>query len=408
MPGPLLRARQGERIAVRLENGIEQDTALHWHGIRIDNAMDGVVGMTQPPVEPGAFFDYDFLVPDAGTYWYHAHQHSSEQVGRGLYGILVVDESESPDVDADHVLSLDDWRLDDSGAIHESFGNLHDISHGGRTGNWLTVNGRGNETLELGAGERVRLRLVNTANSLVMPLRLPDWPAWLMALDGMPLKFPVEVTGSLVLGPGQRADVFLERPADVLDADLAFLERDQEIPLVRFSHASARDRSPRMLPPEPLTPNPVEPCAEKADASTPLLMRGGAMGDLDRARYRGEMLDTRALIRLGKAWSLNGEVDRPGEPLLTAARGSTQEIVIENRTAWPHAMHLHGHHFELTDSLGGAGNPGSSPVLRDTVMIEARETLAVRFRADNPGDWLLHCHMLEHQAGGMVTWLRVS
>jgi FtsP/CotA-like multicopper oxidase with cupredoxin domain len=110
----------------------------------------------------------------------------------------------------------------------------------------------------------------------------------------------------------------------------------------------------------------------------------------------------RELVRHGKAWALNGVVDRPEKPLLTARRGSCQEIVIENRTAWPHAMHLHGHHFEVPAS------GWSAPVLRDTVLLDPGDTLALRFRADNPGRWLLHCHMLEHQAGGMVTWIEVT
>jgi len=135
--------RQGETVRVRLENDLPQPTTIHWHGIRIDNAMDGVAGLTQPAVEPGGSFDYAFKVPDAGTFWYHPHNLSWEQVARGLYGPLIVDEPDPPEVDQDIALVFDDWRLDETGQIHEaSFAAMMDWSHAGRLGNVLTINGQ--------------------------------------------------------------------------------------------------------------------------------------------------------------------------------------------------------------------------------------------------------------------------
>ncbi|WP_412563648.1 multicopper oxidase domain-containing protein [Thalassobius sp. MITS945101] len=135
-PGPVLRFQQGERLQRRLVNALEQPTSIHWHGIRIDNAMDGVPGLTQAAVPPGGHFDYDFALPDAGSYWYHAHWASPEQVGRGLHGALIVEEDEAPEVDRDEVLVLDDWRLNPEDAqIMADFDNRHDLSHAGRYGN---------------------------------------------------------------------------------------------------------------------------------------------------------------------------------------------------------------------------------------------------------------------------------
>jgi FtsP/CotA-like multicopper oxidase with cupredoxin domain len=408
VPGPLLRVGQGDRLDLTFCNRLDQGSAIHWHGIRIDNAMDGVVGLTQPSVLPGESFEYSFELPDAGTYWYHAHQHSSEQVGRGLYGILVVDEHSPPDIDNDVVIALDDWRLDQDAQIHASFDNLHDIAHGGRSGNWLTVNGEGSGMVTFGSGERLRLRLINAANSLSMPLRLPREKCWLMALDGMPLIEPVIVSKAMTLGPGQRADLFMDCGQAGKTMTLDFLQQDASIPLVRFVHDPERDRTGRKEAPAALPPNPVADCDSGVDASTPLVMRGGAMGDLASAMFEGAMMDIRQLVRHGKAWALNGVVDRTDEPLLTAARGSCQEIVIENRTAWPHAMHLHGHHFVAPAGADISRAGGPAEVLRDTVMVPPGENMPIRFRADNPGRWLLHCHMLEHQAGGMVTWIEVT
>ncbi|MFZ9439468.1 MAG: multicopper oxidase domain-containing protein, partial [Hylemonella sp.] len=116
-PGPVLSWRQGDTLRVRLHNDLPQPTTVHWHGIRVPNAYDGVPGMTQDPVQPGKQFDYRFVVPDAGTYWYHPHVNTIEQIGRGLIGALVVHERKPPEVDADWLWALTDLRLDRSGQI---------------------------------------------------------------------------------------------------------------------------------------------------------------------------------------------------------------------------------------------------------------------------------------------------
>ena len=143
MPGPQLRLQQGARLQRRFMNDLPQASTVHWHGVRIDNAMDGVAGLTQPAVEPGQSFDYDFIAPDAGTYWYHAHNRSTEQVARGLYGALIVEEFEPPDVDREEVLILDDWLLNpETAQIDPDFASRHDRSHAGRRGNFIATNGR--------------------------------------------------------------------------------------------------------------------------------------------------------------------------------------------------------------------------------------------------------------------------
>ncbi len=408
VPGPMMQVQQGSQLIVDFRNELAVGSAIHWHGIRIVNAMDGAVGLTQSSVLPGETFCYKFTVPDAGTYWYHAHQNSSEQVGRGLYGVLIVDEPHPPDVDEDRVLVLDDWRLDSNGKIQGPFGNLHDIAHAGRIGNWLTVNGQGRETVVVRRGSRLRLRLVNCANSLIMSLQLPSWNIWVAALDGMPLTNPVPAESVVVLAPGQRMDLIADVKTDAaLPATLDFHSRHSRVPLVHFLPTPGPAQPMREWPPEPLAPNPVHPAAAVADHSVRMVLQGGARGDLRQAEYQGQMHDLRTLARMGKAWAQNGVVGRSVNPLLSAPRGSTQEVVFDNRTAWPHAMHLHGHHFLVPGAMAGGGLAAVDSVLRDTVLVMPGETLAVRFRADNPGKWLLHCHMLEHQMGGMVTWIEV-
>ena len=131
VPGPVLRVAQGGRLIRRFVNELPQPSTIHWHGIRIANPMDGVPDLTQAPVPPGGDFLYDFVAPDAGTWWYHPHHRSWEQVARGLYGALIVEEPAPARVDRDEVLLIDDWRLTGDAGIHESFGAMMDLSHAG-------------------------------------------------------------------------------------------------------------------------------------------------------------------------------------------------------------------------------------------------------------------------------------
>ena len=126
------------------------------------------------------------------------------------------------------------------------------------------------------------------------------------------------------------------------------------------------------------------------------------MGGMRGAMMGGRMMDMRGLANAGKIWAFNGITDMPEQPLLTASAGETLRLALINDTAWPHAMHLHGHHFRKIDTTQKQGP------LRDTLLVNPRETAEIAFVADNPGDWLLHCHMLEHSPSGMMTWLRVS
>ena len=140
VPGPEIRLHQGESLTRRLVNELPQPTSVHWHGLRIPNAMDGVPGMTQDTVAPDEKFTYGFTPPDAGTFWYHTHNQSTEQVVRGLYDLLIVDEVDPPEVDHDISVVVDDWRMTEHAAINEEFGTMHDWTHAGRIGNFVQAN----------------------------------------------------------------------------------------------------------------------------------------------------------------------------------------------------------------------------------------------------------------------------
>lgn len=420
VPGPLLRVKRGQQIDVSVTNHLQQSTSVHWHGLRIDNAMDGVAGLTQAPIEPGETFDYSFKPPDAGTYWYHSHQRGWEQVARGLYGPLIVDEDEIADFDRELLILADDWRLRDDGGFDESsFGNIGERAHGGRLGNVLTLNGKPYETLKVQTGERVRLRMINCANARIMQFRLAGVAAWIVALDGQPIA-PLRLgENALRLAPAQRADLAFD-VTSAAGSELAISEVSGQEPLVagylQVDEPDGKAREPSKEAPQ-LPSNNVPMPDVKAARIIELNMTGGAMRFLQSAIFKGKTVDGRTLAREhGQAWAMNGVAGTALEPLFSAAQGESIIIRIKNDTMWPHAMHLHGHHFvewarkpvsNLDYSIAGGAASKASP-LRDTVLMQPDETVDIGFFADNPGSWLLHCHMLEHMAGGMVTWFEVK
>ncbi|MEM9765420.1 MAG: multicopper oxidase family protein [Pseudomonadota bacterium] len=406
LPGPVIRLPRGARLERELVNALEVPTTVHWHGIRLPIAMDGVPGISHPAVKPGERFLYDFELRDPGTYWYHPHVRSWEQVARGLSGALVVEETTPPVVDRDEVLLLDDWRLGPDAQIQDSFENMHDRAHAGRIGNWITVNGKGEVSLTAPLHSRLRLRLVNAATARIFSLGVQGLEGWVVALDGHALASPQPLE-RLSLAPAQRADLIVDVTGGGEDADAtAFLvshERDGDFALVSVT-IQGEARGERLGPPAALEQGTVPPLGALGQARRArLVMEGGARGGLAEARLRGETLPIRELAARGKAWAFNGEAGVPDDPLLRASLGETVRVEIENRTRWPHAMHLHGHHFREIASDGTAPGP-----LRDTLLVRPMTNTEIAFVADNPGDWLFHCHMLAHAAGGMQSWIRVG
>ncbi|MEK9785678.1 MAG: multicopper oxidase family protein [Gammaproteobacteria bacterium] len=397
VPGPVLRYRKGDTLSVEFLNLLEEGSTIHWHGIRNLFAMDGVAGLTQAAVNTGETFRYQFPLPDAGTYWYHSHAKAWSQVARGLYGPLIIEDDSDPAVDHDLVLMIDDWRLTESGQIDErSFGSLHDWSHGGRLGNWLTVNGRSKPELSVGVQSRIRLRIINAANARVFGLQLPA-PAVLVAEDGYPL--PIRSVDYIEVAPAQRADLILDIGSD----PLIILETLNGNPITAATLNPVAGTGPRVQKadlPEPALVNPPK----HVDQHIAIRMQGGAMGNLSEAVYDGVTYPLRTLaMDHQKLWAFNGVVPKTHDSLARVKRGDVVELEIWNDTGWSHAMHLHGHHFWIKDE-GGAFQPGQ----RDTYLFSRGEKASLVFKADNPGLWLFHCHMFEHHAAGMGAVIEVS
>jgi FtsP/CotA-like multicopper oxidase with cupredoxin domain len=354
VPGPVIRVGRGDEIKVRLVNDLDEPTALHWHGVRVPNPMDGGVPLTGPPVAPGASADYRFSVPDAGTFWYRAASRSQED--SGLYGALIVAEPVPPLVDQDHLLIFGGRRSSRDGAQE------------------FTLNGVAALDIGVRANERLRLRFVN-ASVTPMDARIENHRVIVMAIDGEPAEPFASRDGRIVLAPGNRADVFVDAalaPGSI--APITFTRNRGEPAVVRLVYGKMTARRMPLGEPAPLAANPL-----------PVRM------DFSHA------LRVTLPIEGGNATVL------AGTPLFSAARGRTVVMAIDNRDAVAHVVHLHGHHFRLLDRL----DDGWKPYWLDTVAVERRETARIAFLADNPGRWLIEQQAIDGPTAG-VNWFEVK
>jgi FtsP/CotA-like multicopper oxidase with cupredoxin domain len=376
VPGPVLRVRHGRGLKVRLENGLPQPVGVHWHGIRTRNALDGVPSLTQVPVEPGASIDYQFEPPDAGTFWYRAHGLASARAARGLHGLLIVEESEPPDVDRDAALLLDAWRLDADGALKARAAGAGDLI--------VTANGARLADLAVRTNERVRLRLLN-ASAEVMTVRIERHSATVMAIDGQPASPFVARAGRLRLGPGNRADLFVDALLEPGASAPVVLETGHgDVPVARLSY----------LPDPPLRPVPrPEPAALPAN-SLPA-----------RMDFAHALKLALAVESIAPANSAGAAPSERGGPLFTVKRGRAVILGLRNATDLVHVVHVHGHAVRLLDNL----DDGWKPFWLDTLPIEGGQTARIAFVADNPGKWQLEAAALgrdEPSAGG--AWFEVT
>lgn len=391
VPGPALVAAAGDEVIVHFRNDLVQPTTVHWHGLRIPDEMDGTPRV-QEPVAPGATFEYRFVVPEAGTFWYHPHVRSHFQMERGLAGPIVIRDRLDPDYDAERVLVLDDILIDpDTGGIAPAF-SFHGEAVHGRTGNVLLTNGHVSEEAPSGVATRhqvERWRVVNTANARTMQLSVEGATFRVIGTDGGRLAEPY-VTERLLMPVGQRYDLEVtysspgrvELISHVPSLDAAGELIELAVPVFGVdvgddATATAREISWPAAPVEPARP-------PTRDAEITMNALTDDAGNLN--------------------WVLNGLI-APEEPLFTFDHGSTVRLTLRNLAAPEHPFHLHGQFFEIVDQ----GTPWTSqPGLKDTVLVPGGETVEVIVSMDNPGRWMAHCHILEHAELGMMAEVVVS
>lgn len=398
VPGPTLRVRVGDTIRARLKNELPQPTTIHWHGLRLPNAMDGVPFVTQAPVLPGDSFVYEFVARDAGTFWFHPHVRGSEQVERGLYGVLIVEPAE-PAKSREVVWVVDDWLLDESGQLDPRFVTRHDLAHDGRWGNVLTVNGYVRPELVLRSGERTRLRIANVANGRVFALDLSALGGKVVAFDGLAVGNTLD-TRRIELAPGNRVDLELFPKEPTLGEPLLVVDR--------FTRRENVLASIRIEPSSAPLPESLQ------TTSTPGFVPSWAGAEALPVDHVFS-LNARRGGPFGLEWTINERVmrheqgDHAGsehhEVPYRLERNRFTKIRFVNESARLHPMHLHGVFFKVLARNGNAVDEGH---WRDTVLVGPRETIDIGTIPTELGSWMLHCHIQEHADSGMMTLFSVE
>jgi FtsP/CotA-like multicopper oxidase with cupredoxin domain len=362
IPGPEIRVRQGDLVEATLVNeDIDAGVTVHWHGVDVPNAEDGVAGVTQNAVMPGERYVYRFRAEQLGTFWYHSHQVSSTQVRRGLYGAFVIEPRSKPR----RVLDLAVVAHDFSG--HTALGTNDQVRR-----------------RAVAPGTRVRLRLVNT-NSAGERFILSGTPFRVVAIDGTEVNGPTPIEGrSLMVGGGARYDIEFVQP-----------EYSVRLGVDGGPTALMLGRDPQIRS-GPTLGEDFDPIGYGRPRAT-------LLGTTDRFD-RTFVLDIGKRIgfmqgRPGYHWSINGKLF-PKTPMYMVRRGDLVKMRIANNTDVVHPMHLHGHHV-LVLSRDGKPSTGS-PWWVDTLNVQGDEEYEVAFRADNPGIWMDHCHNLPHARDGMT------
>jgi FtsP/CotA-like multicopper oxidase with cupredoxin domain len=408
IPGPEIRVKEGEVVRVVLRNYLPEGTTIHWHGIPLPNAMDGVPGITQPAVMPGESFVYEFEAKPAGSFIYHSH--AKYQLDQGLYGPLIIEPSRTNEsYDREYTLMLEDWVMRDGGGVartqrRPAMGGMHGMMH--RSRNFGTtegplgepvydgyaVNGKMYPALDpirVRKGDKVKLRLINPSSATIYYIRLAGHALTLTHADGNPIKL-IE-TDLLRVGMGERYDVMFvaDNPGHWLlaAAEQGFGEGQLRVPIIYDGIQQQ---------------NAIAPSFRSG-------MRVVRYRDFEAANPSnyGAAKDVRFYEQIlsggmhSPYWTINGRI-YPDSDNLMVNRGERIRLRYGNHSMMPHPMHLHGHFFKIVNPA----LPRERWISKDTLVVEHMERIEVEFEADNPGNWFHHCHNLYHMEAGMANVIR--
>lgn len=417
IPGPVLRVRAGETLRARLVNQLDDDTTIHWHGIALANPMDGVPDVTQPPVGRGSSFDYEFVAPNPGTYFFHPHV--GLQLDHGLYAPLIVDDPAEPGAyDAEWIVVLDDWtdgvgpspsqifsRLRQGNGMNKSSSSATDMGGmdmggsssspmssmmskalGGMAGDvdypLYLINGRppkDPETFQAKAGQKIRLRIINAGSDTAFRFAIGGHRLTITHADGFAVE-PLQ-TDAVLLGMGERIDATVTCQGDVNPVVARAEGKGMDARAVlragsgSISSWQVPELKKQLTTVADLTPVPAAMLPSRAPDRTHRLVLGG--NDMD---YK---------------WTINAKTYDPARSFPISA-GERVRLTFRNDSTMWHPMHLHGHTFAVVRN----GLPG---VRKDTVIVKPGQTTSVDFDANNPGAWMVHCHNTYHQEAGMMT-----
>lgn len=384
VPGPTLKANAGDTLVIRVVNHLNEPTMIHWHGLRIPASMDGT-GATQEPIEPGKSFEYRFVVPDAGTFWYHSHFNETVQLERGMYGALIVEENSDPVItDGEKVFMIDDMKLTPDNSFKQPgwFLPRMEERHDGRQGNTLLINGKENPFVDIYAGQTERWRFINSSSARYFVLSLDGKEFKIIGTDGGLLEHPRTVS-EVLLAPGERIDIaagpFTE--GDTFPIESRPYNRGTILKAKLQKFATVRvgnEKSSVAEIPESL--RKIEPLAGQ-----------------DAEITRRIKLSEKASMKHGADFFINDDVHVNDQPVMV---GDLQIWEVTNASMMDHPFHLHGFFFQVIEKNG---RPSEYIAWKDTVNLTPKSKIKIAWMPDNrPGTWMYHCHILEHHAAGMM------
>ncbi|WP_028595294.1 multicopper oxidase family protein [Paenibacillus assamensis] len=435
VPGPEIRVKVGDTVNIHLKNELEEPVSIHWHGYPVPNNMDGIPGVTQDAVVAGKSFTYEFKANVPGTYWYHSHQDSVNQVDKGLYGTLIVEDPKER-YDRDYTLVLDEWMssgsmemgkeaVGDSNNDGHSMGNMEGMDHsqmghgqaesngsegmdhskmnmGSMGGHDMsmydvyTINGKSGDAIDklvVKEGDKVRIRLVN-AGYLTHTMHLHGHEFKVIASDGQPVNSPAVITDQgIAIAPGERYDIEFtaNNPGNWLLEEHGSDDRVKNMRTV-IAYEGAANHTDVSNAKEKLPAFDLTNYGKQAETKF----------SLEQKFDQDVLMDLNTEMKNGKmVYTINGKVF-PDTDKIKVDKGEKVKVTFVNNSMMDdHPMHLHGHFFQV---LSKNGKPlAGAPVIKDTLNVKPGEEYVVAFEADNPGDWMFHCHDLHHAADGMVT-----
>lgn len=402
-PPPVLYGEQGKPMLLNVTNTLNEYTAMHWHGLRIPNNMDGVPYLTQLPIGEGETFKYQFTPPDAGTYWYHPHCMTMTQMASGLTGVMVIKEPIDIGFDSEQIINLKDFKLDKEDQLKKPY-SLRAAARAGTTGNVMTANWQRAPIYNHKAGSLVRLRIANTDTTRIYALHLSKTQSKIIAWDGHPIDQEIAIPtedAPILLGPGQRVDIACQMHSNEGERIDLFAKVRSKTNLMASLQANGTDQRRDLRELKPLPKNPLmEPDLKSAETHE-LIFGWSPDGTIPNNGFCGSLGNNFWSINR-KAWP--GDKADGTQPLATLKMGKSYILRLRNSSPNLHPIHLHGLVFKPLKS-----NKRIIPTnWTDTILLLKNETIDIALIADNPGDWAFHCHVIEHQKTGLAGYIRVE
>ncbi len=443
IPGPLIKVPQGAQITLKFTNNTDVDSTIHSHGVRVDNKFDGVPDLTQDPVKPGQSFTYTLKFPDAGMFWYHPHIREDYAQELGLYGNFLVTPN-TPDywaeVDREEALFLDDILIE-NGQIAKFDRETVDHTLMGRFGNTMLVNGDENYKLNVKQGERVRFYITNSANSRVFNFAIPNTRMKLVGSDNGKYERE-EWINSVTIGPSERqiVEVWFDQNGEY---KIANQTPEKTYTLGTISVAQNPVTTSYLMVPRTNQDvidaiNPLRPMFTKApDKDIKLTLQMGSSSSQGNDSMGGHMMGNNQMMQNQQMAMATPEKIEWEDDMGTMNAQSTKEslkwkivdtatnkenmdlgwqfkkgdvvkikVFNDDKSMHPmqHPIHIHGQRFLVLSTNGTKNN---NLVWKDTTLIQTGDTAELLVQMDNPGDWVIHCHIPEHMEAGMMSEFKV-